>query len=275
MVAPTKPRKPRLQSDRSPRTKSNGAPQGKAPQSPRTHAPPWKSGASAPRPALEKGTGLQPLWMARRKDCCPPKPPRTGGATDSSPESLEATRSGRTRPQSRLKPSKNAIEPDTTALTRRKSNHLKPTHHRGRAALQRRVKPSKKNGLQPLWMARRKDCCLPKPPRTGGATDSSPESLKATRSGRTRPQSRLKPSKNAIEPATTALTRRKSNHLKPTQHRGRAALQRRVTPSKRNRASAPGDGSSEGLLSADATTNRGCPILRALCEGWDSADVSL
>ena len=113
------------------------------------------------------------------------------------------------------------------------------THHRGRAALQRRVKPSKKNGLQPLWMARRKDCCLPKPPRTGGATDSSPESLKATRSGRTRPQSRLKPSKNAIEPATTALTRRESNHLKPAQHRGRAALQRRVQRSKEERASAP------------------------------------
>ena len=66
-----------------------------------------------------------------------------------------------------------------------------------------------------------------KPPRTG-ARRSSPESLEATRSGRTRPQSRLKPSKNAIEPATTALTRRESNHLKPAQHRGRAAPQRRV-----------------------------------------------
>ena len=209
----------------------------------------------------------------------------TWDSTDSSPESLETTRSGRPRPQSRLKPSKNAIEPATTALTRRKSNHFKPTQHRGRAALQRRVTPSKRNRasapgdgsseglLSADATTNRGAPCLACFARHGIPRTHPLRVWKRHDSGRPRPQSRLKPSKNAIEPATTALTRRKSNHLKPTQHRGRAALQRRVTPSKRNRASAPGDGSSEGLLSADATTNRGRPMSRALCETWDSTDA--
>ena len=76
------------------------------------------SAASSPR----KGTGLQPLWS----------PPPNPGSRDFSPTAAH----GRNRmelPKERLR------------------NRHEPTHHRGRAALQRRVQPYyKENGLQPL-----------------------------------------------------------------------------------------------------------------------------
>ncbi len=160
------------------------------------------SAASSPR----KGNGLQPLWS----------PPPNPGSRDFSPTAAhgrnrmelpkERLRNrhepthhrGRAALQRRVQPyyKENGLQPLRSSLARhrklarngttsvvpkpankidRSSPHgyaaiiTDATHHRGRAALQRRVKPSKKNGLQPLWMARRKDCCLPKPPRTGGA----------------------------------------------------------------------------------------------------------
>ena len=115
-----------------------------------------------------------------------------------------------------------------------------PTQHRGRAALKRRVKPLKRNRASaPVDVFLNTTSSRANATTTGGAPCLASlarrwiphpiplRTWEAPRPGRPRLQSRRK-----------LLL---GNCHEPTQHRGRAALQRRVKRPKRRRASAPVD----------------------------------
>jgi len=110
--------------------------------------------------------------------------------------------------------------------------------HRGRAALQRRVKPPKETGLQPQWTL-----CLSRRDREGHVFNRAASSTVEERrfSAASSPKKRNRASAPVDVMIGTPPKGRPRFQSCRKQHRGRAALQRRVKLPKRNRASAPVD----------------------------------
>jgi hypothetical protein len=144
---------------------------------PQTHAPPWKSGASAPRPSIPNATGLQPLWtpfscqMLQRSlsRAC-----RRVGFHDSTSEDFRSAKTWK----------------GTTSFL--PQNRRNRTHHRGRAALQRRVDHPKTNRASAPVDAVRATCCEGACPELAEEWDSTTPPLRtlgAPRPGRARLQS--------------------------------------------------------------------------------------
>ena len=142
-------------------------------EAPQTHAPPWKSGASAPRPPSQNQPGFSPCGRRSRATCCEGACPELAEEWDSTTSPLRILqRHGREGhdflPQ----------------------HHHKPTHHRGRAALQRRVPASQTQpGFSPCGRRSRAKCCKGACPELAEGWDSTTPPLRtlgAPRPGRAR-----------------------------------------------------------------------------------------
>ena len=105
-------------------------------EAPQTHAPPWKSGASAPRPPSQNQPGFSPCGRRSRATCCEGARPELAEGWDSTTPPLRTLGAPRPRRARLHSCRKTTATPRTTVEERRFS------------AASTIPKPT---GLQPLW----------------------------------------------------------------------------------------------------------------------------